>query len=64
MDEQRTGRQLHRYRGRIAALTRVLQEARVYIAEAAGAGNVHASATLGRIDAALRTKRATGGKGE
>lgn len=53
MDEQFTGRQIHKYRSRIAALTTALQAARPFISEFAGAGNPHAAQCLKKIDKAL-----------
>ena len=59
MDEQRAGKQLHRYRSRIAALTKVLKGARIFIDEQAVAGNKLAEQMRNRIDAVL--SRAEGG---
>lgn len=53
MDPQRTGRDLHRYRGRIVALEVALRQARIWVEEAGAAGNEHAPRVLKRIDKAL-----------
>lgn len=53
MDEQRAGRDLHRYRSRIAALTKALEDVRDVLLPAMYAEDRNAIKAVGIIDKAL-----------